>query len=99
MDSRIRPKSKSEDRQGSKDKGVARGLVLPTAIQPVMMTGRMTKSQAKAAAAALGRRGGSVRSEAKTASGRINAAKALAARLRKINERKNAVESAISENY
>lgn len=45
----------------------------------------MAKNQA---AVEMGRKGGSVRSEAKKASGRKNVAKALAARLAKVADRK-----------
>jgi hypothetical protein len=65
--------------------------------QATQISNITTTDGKNAAAVALGRKGGAVKSEAKSASGRINAAKATKARVKNARARRKAAEKAERE--
>lgn len=66
-----------------------------TPIDPVEQVSEVTTADGKnAAAVALGRKGGAVKNERKSASSRLNAAKATKARVRNARARRRAAEKA-----
>lgn len=67
-------------------------------VDPVEQISEVTTADGKnVAAVALGRKGGAVKSEAKSASSRINAAKATKARVKNAKARRRAAEKAERE--